>query len=92
MIEIKMDGVRSTVAVMEYIRENGIPAGETLYFDFPKYNQYLCASNESANDIWCTLELHPVESWHDVFGMKRLCVSSHEWYAYINGRYYFISY
>lgn len=91
MKTIKMDGCASTVAVMEYIRDNGIPAGETLYFVFPKYNQYLCASNEYAEDIYATLELHPVETWHDVFGMKRLCLSSNSWYAYINDRFYFIS-
>ena len=91
MKTIIMDGVCSTTAAMEYIRDNGIPAGETLYFDFPKYNQYLCASNEDADDIFATLYLNPLETWHDVLGMKRLCVSSHEWYAYINERFYFIS-
>lgn len=92
MIEIKIDGVRSTVAVMEYIRDNGIPTGETMYFDFPKYNQHLCASNEYAEDIYATLEFDPLETWHDVLGMKRLCLSERAWYAYINDRFYFISY
>lgn len=89
MRTIKMDGCASTVKAMEYIRDNGIPMGEILHFDFD--SGYICASNESANDIWCTLEEHPVESWHDVFGMKQIMIGNGQWYAYINEKYYYIS-
>lgn len=89
MKTIKMNGCASTVKAMEYIRDNGIPMGEILHFVFGR--EYLCASNESANDIWCTLEEHPVESWHDVFGMKQIMIGNGQWYAYINEKYYYIS-
>jgi hypothetical protein len=82
-----MDGCASTVKAMEYIRDNGMPE-EGLYFVFDI--GHICASSINDDEYVFTREKHPVETWHDVFGMKRIkiCVG---WLAYINEKYYYMS-
>lgn len=88
---ITMEGITSTLSVMKYIRDNGLPNYGHVFFNFPKSNESLIVSRMDKGQIKSTLMLNPIETWHDVFGMKRLCEDDGLWYAYIDGELYEIS-
>lgn len=88
---VTLEGITSTLSVMEYIRNNGLPNYGHVFFNFPKSNESLIVSRLDKGQIESTLILNPIETWHDVFGMKRLCEDDGLWYAYIDGELYEIS-
>lgn len=78
----------STVAIMEYIRDNGMPSNELWDFSFKNGDAHMC-SEVQPNSLETVLEAFPLEEWPDVLGMKRIKLSG--WYCYINNKFYYIS-
>lgn len=78
----------STVEIMEYIRDNGMPSNELWEFSFKNGESLLC-SEEHPNNLATVLEAYPLEEWHDVLGMKRIKIS--DYLCYINNKFYRIS-
>lgn len=99
---INLHGQPSTVAIMEYIRDNGFPDTDYAHFVFvdcpTKFmgifdSHYTIVVTDETNYVLnkgVLLDVHPLDTWHDVLGMKRYAVSERSWYAYINGRYYYL--
>jgi hypothetical protein len=87
---INMPGIPSTVSVMEYIRDNTnvIEGNEIVTFLFERYGSITVSKEDE--DVSLFLECHPLDTWHDVFGMKRI-PRIIGWYAHINGQLYFMS-
>lgn len=84
---------RGTVAAMKWIVENNCPDLNHAIFSCSR-RPFLIVSSQSEQDIWAILEQHPVSTWQDINGMKRIALplgSYPCWYFYIDGRYYHAS-
>ncbi len=82
---------RGTVAAMKWIAENNCPDLEHAIFSCSG-RPYLIVSSQVEQDIWAILEQHPVSTWHDINGMKRIARSQNDnpcWYFCINDHFYF---
>ena len=90
--EIKINSVCSTISAMEHIKNNGgIKEGDHYFFRFD-YHELLIVS--LAPKIFCDefIEEFPLDTWHDIKGMKRIQVDCEPWWlAYINGKIYSIT-
>lgn len=99
--DINLDGHSSTCEVMEWILVHGIPTLEKTHFCFPDDKilfgffaglpNALVVSSIPKSEVYCET---PVEEWHEpVAGMRRIMPSENMkmWYAYIYGKYYFIT-
>lgn len=85
-----LPGYPSTVSVMEWIRDHGCPELKGECFAFCQSEQeYIIVSKISKDDLRYVLKIYPEDTWHDVFGMKRLTMSRRSWYFYINGNFYY---
>lgn len=99
---LELKGLCSTVSVMEYIRDNGFKANYNgdMHFWFPedtanyrffgKQPRSIIVSEQDTH-CWFFPKLHPLDEWHDVFGMKRYAIGERQWYAYINEQFYYMS-
>ena len=83
---------RGTIAVMQWIVDNNTPhlCGEIFYHN----NQpFLIVSDHNYPGWELILETHPLDTWHDVNGMKRIRVSKEgcepQWLFCINNKFYF---
>lgn len=97
---IKLGGLLSTCAVMDWIEQNGCPELHEQFFEFPDdvilggifkgLPRSLVVSTRKPD--WATLELYPVEEWHQVTPtQKRLNCDGLGWYAFIGGKYYWMT-
>lgn len=95
MKEIRLEGVPSTLSVMEWIRDNGCPWVSHLAIYFSKGRRDctfdMMVSSLCEIEIAATLELDPLDTWHDYEGMKRLScdIPSDMWIFWIEGHYYY---
>lgn len=93
MRTIKMSGMPSTLAVMNWIRDNDCPQLKSDFFEFEEKvmgNDLLIVSSVEEKDIQSFLEEYPEDSWHEVFGMRRTTTYvKGMWYFYINGKFYY---
>ena len=97
---VTLPGLCSTCSVMDWIEAPGCPDMEYQHFDFPDdkilggYFKGLPRSIvvSRKNPDWLTLELHPVEEWHEVTPtQKRLACGTLGWYARIQGEFYWMT-
>lgn len=103
MEKIELSGLVSTCAVMDWIEQNGCPNlyCQTFYFpDDPIRNGFFegCAkaivvSKANADDFGLKLLLmrHPVEQWHHVTPTQQRYYNNYGWYAYIGGKFYWMT-
>jgi hypothetical protein len=88
---IELPGIPSTISIMEYIRENNGPTVGKMQFSFENGKMLICTPLTQDDDILeYYLEEYPLESWHDISGMKRIRCD-HGWICYINNRFYHLS-
>lgn len=88
---IELPGIPSTISIMEYIRENNGPTVGKMQFSFENGKMLICTPLPQDDDILeYYLEEYPLESWHDISGMKRI-KCNHGWICYINNRFYHLS-
>lgn len=95
MKEIHLEGVPSTLSVMEWIRDNGCPWVSHLAVYFSRgrrdctFDMMVSSLDESEMEL--TLELDPLDTWYDYEGMKRLAcdIPSGMWLFWIDGHYYY---
>lgn len=100
MEKIKLGGLLSTCAVMDWIEQNGCPKLYCQQFEFPddliqggffKGLPRNIVVSEKKPD-WATLELYPVEEWHQVTPtQKRLNCDGLGWYAKIGEKFYWMT-
>ena len=98
--KVYLSGMVSTCSVMDWIEQNGCPSLSYMHFVFPDdkiaggYFKGLPRSlvvSERKPD-WATLALYPLDEWHQVTPtQKRLTCERLGWYAYIGGKFYWIS-
>ena len=95
MEKIYLDGVPSTLSIMEWIRDNGCPWVQNLAIYFSRgrndYTFDMMVSSLDESEIELSLELDPLDSWYDYEGMKRLhCdIPQGMWLFCIDGKYYY---
>lgn len=100
MEKIKLSGLVSTCAVMDWIEQNGCPNLHCQHFEFPddliqsgffKGLPRAMVVSETKPD-WATLALHPVDTWHQVTPtQKRLNQYGLGWYAKIGEKFYWMT-
>lgn len=99
MEKITLKGLRSTCSVMDWIEANGCPDLHEQFFEFPDDqrpflgtlfpSEIVVSTREPER---ATLKLHPVESWHQVTPtQRRLNCDGLGWYAFIGGKYYWMT-
>lgn len=97
---ITMEGITSTCSVMDWIEEAGCPDLDFTHFEFPDdpilggffkgLPRSIVVSRQAPDGL--TLELHPVETWHQVTPtQRRLNCDGYGWYACINGVFYWMT-
>lgn len=90
---IKIQGVSSTISVMEWIRDNNSPFLDCQRFIFED-GGLLIVSSQSEKGIDFLLEENPLDTWYEYEGMRRLCqdvFGRPMWYFHINGQYYYLT-
>lgn len=91
--EIKLQGASSTILVMEWIRDNNSPFLDCQRFAFDD-GGLLIVSTQDEKYIEFLLEEHPLDTWYEYEGMRRLyqdVFGSPMWYFNINGHYYYLT-
>lgn len=81
---------RGTLAAMQWIADNNAPSLCCQDFSY-QGEPFLIVSDQA--DMIAHLAFNPLETWHEVNGMKRLTIAQEgrepHWYFYINGKFYF---
>lgn len=98
MEKIHLNGMASTCSVMDWIEQNGCPNLYEQFFEFDETRPFfgtelpMHAVVSTLKPDWATLELYPLEEWHEVTPtQKRLDCNGLGWYAYIGGKFYWIT-
>lgn len=98
MKSITLKGLCSTCSVMDWIEQNGCPALNAQFFEFPdainRGHDCIVVSSVrfDAPQLRPVLMNHPVESWHQVTPTQlRLNCDGLGWYACIDGSYYWMT-
>lgn len=97
---IELKGMTSTCSVMDWIEEHGCPDLDFTHFEFPDDKilggffkglpRSIVVSRQKPDEF--TLELHPVESWHQVTPtQKRIYFEPYGWDACIQGEFYWMT-
>lgn len=95
MKKIHLEGIPSTLSVMEWIRSNDCPWVQNLAIYFSRGRRDctfdMMVSSLDESEMESTLELDPLDTWYDYEGMKRLkCdIPSGMWLFWIDGHYYY---
>ena len=96
MYDIKLKGPTSTVAVMDWIEENGCPELHERFFRFKDshFIDTIVVSSVKPDDppVRPIIARTPVEEWHQVKpNQRRHAAGDRSWYACICGKLYWIS-
>lgn len=90
--ELKMKGTASTIAVMEFIRENEIKEMDACFFEFED-GLDIVVSSVTEEEIGTTMLVNPFNTWNDYNGIRWIKPLNDLsiWYFWIDGTYYYMT-
>lgn len=92
MTDIWLEGIPSTISVMEWIRDNQCPTLKCTDFHFKNSHDNTClmVSSKDVSECSAVFEMYPLQSWKMIQDMKRIRINS-SYYFWINGNLYYAS-